>query len=187
MAFFDELGKKLTDGGQKAAEQARAFAEVNKLNSQVSEQEKKITQFYAQIGRDYYEAHTNDPEDCVKASVEAINLAKQTIEKLKAQITAIKGDSTCPKCGAAISKGTVFCSQCGEKIPAAPEPFVEVVLKCPSCGTAVEAGQRFCVHCGCTLPDTAEEAQPATKKCPECGAEVEADAICCTSCGQKLD
>lgn len=47
MAFFDELGKKLTDGGQKAAEQARAFAEVNKLNSQVSEQEKKITQFYA--------------------------------------------------------------------------------------------------------------------------------------------
>ena len=107
MAFFDELGKNSTDGGQKAAEQARAFAEVNKLNSQVSEQENKITQFYAQIGRDYYEAHTNDPERCVKASVEAINLAKQTIEKLKAQITAIKG-FTCPKCGAAISKGTVF-------------------------------------------------------------------------------
>ena len=123
MAFFDELGKKLTDGGQKAAEQARAFAEVNKLNSQVSDQEKKMRQVYAQIGRDYYEAHTNDPEDCVKASVEAINLAKQTIEKLKAQITAIKGGSTCPKCGAAISKGTVFCSQCGEKIPAAPEPL----------------------------------------------------------------
>ena len=51
MAFFDEIGKKITDGGQKAAEQARIFAEVSRLNGLITEQERIISQLYSRIGQ----------------------------------------------------------------------------------------------------------------------------------------
>lgn len=55
MAFFDEIGKKITDGGQKAAEQARIFAEVSRLNGLITEQERIISQLYSRIGQNYYD------------------------------------------------------------------------------------------------------------------------------------
>lgn len=193
MAFFDEIGKKITDGGQKAAEQARIFAEVNRLNGQVSEQERLISQFYTQIGKDYYEAHTEDPEECVQVSVEGINAAKQKIEELKAQIIAVKGAVTCPKCGAEISKGTVFCPQCGEKIPPVQEaPVPADMVKCPNCGNAMQKGQKFCIHCGTALPtepivEMVEVESTSANICPGCGSEVEPGTRFCMTCGQKLD
>lgn len=193
MAFFDEIGKKITDGGQKAAEQARIFAEVNRLNGQVSEQERLITQLYTQIGKDYYETHKEDPEECVQTSVEGINIAKQKIEELKVQIIAVKGAVTCPKCGAEISKGTVFCPQCGEKIPPAPEaPVPADMVKCPKCGNTMQKGQKFCISCGSALPaepivEMVETEAVPENICPGCGSKVEPGTRFCMTCGQKLD
>ena len=193
MAFFDEIGKKITDGGQKAAEQARIFAEVNRLNGQVSEQERLIAQLYTQIGKDYYEAHKEDSEECVRSSVEGISIARKKIEELKVQIIAVKGAVTCPKCGTEISKGTVFCPQCGEKIPPAPEASVPAnMVKCPNCGNSMQKGQKFCIHCGSAMPAespayTLETEETPANICPGCGSEVEPGTKFCMTCGQKLD
>ena len=42
MSFFDNFSKKISQAGQGAAQSAKNFAAVTKLNSMVSDEEKKI-------------------------------------------------------------------------------------------------------------------------------------------------
>ena len=115
MAFFDEIGKRITDGGQKAAEQARIFAEVNRLNGQVSEQERLISQLYTQIGKDYYEVHKENPEECVLSSVEGIS-ALPTESVVETVETEAAPANICPGCGSKVEPGMKFCMTCGQKL-----------------------------------------------------------------------
>lgn len=54
--------------------------------------------------------------------------------------------STCPGCGAAVSRGK-FCGSCGRSL----EP-----RSCRSCHAALDAGSRFCVQCGAAVMDAAD-------------------------------
>ena len=56
MAFFEQLGKRLADAGQGVAQQTKNLADVTRLNSAISEKERKISQLYLAIGQSYYEA-----------------------------------------------------------------------------------------------------------------------------------
>jgi class 3 adenylate cyclase len=47
----------------------------------------------------------------------------------------------CSSCGAAVSEGAKFCSQCG----------FALTKQCPSCGTAFAPGSKFCAECGTKL------------------------------------
>jgi hypothetical protein len=44
----------------------------------------------------------------------------------------------CPKCGAQIPVGQLFCSTCGQRFE----------YRCRHCGTAVETSSGFCINCG---------------------------------------
>jgi class 3 adenylate cyclase/tetratricopeptide (TPR) repeat protein len=50
----------------------------------------------------------------------------------------------CSNCGAGVSEGAKFCSQCGFALP----------MRCPSCGTAYASGAKFCAECGTKLDET---------------------------------
>lgn len=52
--------------------------------------------------------------------------------------------TSCGQCGAEVTRGAKFCSECGAQMqPPAAGPSA-----CPSCGGEVKAGARFCGHCG---------------------------------------
>src|ERR1051326_3563715 len=55
----------------------------------------------------------------------------------------------CFSCGADLTEGAKFCSQCGSAL----------TNRCPSCGTAYTSGSRFCAECGTRLD---EKSSPAT-------------------------
>ena len=187
MAFFDEIGKKITDGGQKAAEQARIFAEVSRLNGLITEQERIISQLYSRIGQNYYELHKLDAEACVQAEVEGITMAEKRIEEIKAQIALVKGVESCPKCGCEIAKGTVFCPQCGERIPEiSSKERSENMVNCSKCGKAVPMGQKFCIYCGSLISEN-DQGDTSKKICSGCGAEVEPGSKFCMKCGQMIE
>ena len=46
----------------------------------------------------------------------------------------------CTGCGAALTAGAKFCSNCGQK--------QEAANACPGCGNAVQPGAKFCANCG---------------------------------------
>ncbi len=49
MALFDQLGKKLAQTGQSAVKKTKDMAEVAKINSMISDEEKSINNNYYQI------------------------------------------------------------------------------------------------------------------------------------------
>lgn len=83
----------------------------------------------------------------------------------------------CPSCGASVTPGEMFCSECGSRLAAptpepvaAPEPVVapEPVTvataskgQCPFCGAAANPKDEFCYACGAQLAGGATIAQPA--------------------------
>lgn len=158
MAFFEQIGKKLTDAGQNVAQQTKNLADRTQLGSAISEKERNIAQLCSALGREYYEAHKAD-ESCEFAEkVARINALYAEIAQNREKISQIKGVVKCESCGADVPANAAFCNACGTKVvrpepPAAPAAPVGRV--CPACGCAVGEENAFCNHCGAKL-DAAE-------------------------------
>ena len=84
--------------------------------------------------------------------------------------TSPKTGFPCPKCNAEMVKGSLFCSLCGTKIPAADT--------CPSCKTQLSANEVFCHQCGTKIISAAI--------CPSCEAPITAGMKFCPKCGRTL-
>ena len=155
MAFFEQLGKKITDAGQGATQQAKNFAEVTRLNSAISDKEKQISQIFTEIGQSYYENHKSDPQAEDIERITAINMLDAEMRQCREKIKKIKGVTKCPNCGEDVPFNAAFCNACGAKIPPT-EPMgydadSEPTVLCPMCGKPVSASNLFCNHCGAKL------------------------------------
>lgn len=197
MSFFDNIGSKASAAGQAAAEKARNFAEVNRLNGVISDHEKRISRLYFEIGQSYYERHKGDPEAEELERIAAITDTNEKIAVCREQIKTLKGVEKCPNCGADVQNGSQFCNNCGTRMPpASMKTAPKAGLTCPTCGAAVAEGNLFCNNCGTKLaptpapapaPAPAEPAVEESKRsCPNCGTELEPDAAFCFNCGAKL-
>lgn len=204
MAFFDDFGRKTL---QKTQE----IAEITKLNSMISDEERRINQLYYQIGKQYAALHRNDCEDVFYTSVMAIAGAETKIAEYKARVQEIKGVQRCEKCGAEVPRGAAYCNACGAAMPRQPQADLGDYIKCTNCGTAIKKGMRFCTNCGtpvaaastpvappaatyAPVPKTPEFAPaqnaPAgaadSAHCPACGAAVGAGMSFCIECGTPI-
>lgn len=199
MAFLDQFSKKVSQVGQGAAQSAKNFAAVTKLNSMISEEEKKVNNLFYQIGKTYFETNSQNPAENLAGYVSAVTEALQTIETYKEQIKETKGITNCPNCGAEVSYSSSFCNSCGAKIPQQPQtrPQNDNTVRCSNCGNYVPKGYKFCTACGNVMNVPAEDSvvtaesdapaeESAAAVCPSCGKEVNSDMAFCTGCGQKL-
>lgn len=133
MAFFDDLGKKLSIAGQTAVEKTKKVADIAKLNSYIYDEEKKIENNYREIGKLYITMHAEEPEAEFRGLIAGIRESEEKILGFRHQITEIKGVVSCPKCGAEVPVNAVFCSSCGAPMPseapaeeAVEEPVIPV-------------------------------------------------------------
>ena len=126
MAFFEELGKTLSDKGKEAAKKAKDLTEALQLKSQLSAEKEKVNQAYITLGRAYYDSHDASAEETYAAEFEVIRAGLMKMAELEDEICELEGSRICAECGAKIEKGAMFCSRCGAKMPPKPET-VEVV------------------------------------------------------------
>ena len=126
MAFFEELGKTLSDKGKEAAKKAKDLTEALQLKSQLSAEKEKVNQAYITLGRAYYDSHDASAEETYAAEFEVIRTGLMKMAELEDEICELEGSRICVECGAKIEKGAMFCSRCGAKMPPKPET-VEVV------------------------------------------------------------
>ena len=154
MAFFEQLGKKLTDAGQGVAQQTKNFTEVTRLSGAISEKEKRVNQLLGSLGKAYYERHQNDPSAIEPEIIKELNTLNMEIIQCREEIKQIKGVVKCPRCGEEVSLNAAFCSVCGERIPQEPAVYENVgqgTQICPQCHSVVSAGNRFCNRCGAKM------------------------------------
>ena len=106
---------RLADAGQGVAQQTKNLADVTRLNSAISEKERKISQLYLAIGQSYYEAHRQDAAAECPQQIEQIDQLHEEIAQHREEIKQIKGVVKCSACGAEIPLHAAFCNVCGAK------------------------------------------------------------------------
>ena len=137
-------------------------AESARLNSLVSEQEKKIKTICQELGKLYLSLH--GPEDCEPALADYVKEAGECYQKiadLREKIRVLKGLRQCPHCGAQIPAGTAYCGSCGKRVDEAPIQE-DNAKRCGVCGSILREGLMFCTSCG--APVLAAEAAGARQQ-----------------------
>ena len=62
MAFFDELGKVISDKSKEAANRVKDITGVLQLKSKLSAEKDKINKAYITLGKAYYDRHEGELE-----------------------------------------------------------------------------------------------------------------------------
>ncbi len=162
MAFFDDLGKKISKAGQSAVQKTKELADIAKLNSSISDEERRIDDSYREIGKLYDSLRGSDPEVDFAPLIASVRESEEKIKEFRQQIKDIKGVVCCEKCGAEVSSNAAFCSACG-----APMPVVVPV--------EVEASQVQNVEDGAAQAQTAETGA-AEEQTAETGTQAQTGA-----------
>lgn len=200
MAFFDDLGKKLSQAGQTAVQKTKEMTDIARINGMISDEEKKVNNNYYQIGKLYVAMHQTDFESDFAEMMTAIKESETKIRDYKQQIQDIKGVVRCEKCGAEVVSNVAFCSSCGAPMPKQDTSANNGnLIKCTGCDAMVDKNMRFCTSCGKPTADIVKDAndipsvinestaEPVTNRCPNCGVAITEGLAFCTECGTKLN
>ena len=191
MAFFDDLGKKISSSGQEVFQKGKNLVNTSQINSKISDEEKKLSSTYSQLGTKYFELYAQHPHEGLKELVDSINESIEAIANYSEQVNSLKGLVSCTSCGTLSSGESAFCSKCGTKLPELvkfdPKTSEPDFIVCPSCGRDTNAELGFCTFCNLNLKESAEEPSEnmnaSLKICRECSALLPDDSAICTECG----
>ena len=154
MAFFDELGKRLSGTASKVQEMTRDGIELTKLQQEQKRLENEIEKDELALGKLARHLLKDSDDPAVKAIIDKLNSEEADLKAVFDRRDYIKSLGRCPACGTAVQSGSKFCPACGERIPEreAPDPVFKRENKdmefCPNCGATVRPGLKFCPMCG---------------------------------------
>ncbi len=113
MAFFDELGKVLSDKSKEAASKVKDITGVLQLKSKLSAEKEKVNKAYITLGKAYYDRHEASLEEDFPGEFRTIQAGLVKIAALEDEIAELEGTRVCAECGAKVEKDAMFCSRCG--------------------------------------------------------------------------
>ena len=200
MAFFEEMGRKLSQTSQDVVQKTKDTTEISRINGMIIDEEKTISLMFDQMGKSYFDAHKDDEAPEFAALINKIKESRAKIEEHKENIKRIRGIMPCPHCGQEINYGVPFCSFCGKRVnepvqetPAEPEVPANL---CVNCGNVLAEGMLFCTSCGHKVgepvaqpePEVAPVVEPEVPQnlCVNCGHPLADGVLFCTSCGHKV-
>lgn len=130
MSFFDKVKgvandavAAVSDAANDVTKSAKEMNEKSKLNRAIKNEEAKISNLYAVMGKKLYETNTTAPAG-FEDQFNGINTAKNEIARLQEELSAIDASSKCPKCGTKISPNQKFCQSCGCNLESFQKPVV---------------------------------------------------------------
>jgi len=121
MGLFDGIGKKIAQTGQDTVNKAKSLAEIAKINGQITEEQRALTAFFAQIGEKYYKLYKDAPSGEFIQLCDRITASQIRIAELQTDVQRLRNTKLCPKCGAVCASNVQYCSSCGAQLPQ-PEP-----------------------------------------------------------------
>ena len=159
---------------------------VNTIKDQITAKEKEIQDNFTKLGEVYYVKYAKDPDGDFSELCQEIETQYQEINQMEQKILdlTLEDPKICPQCGTKNAKDSLFCGECGCKLPEEDEDKNENV--CPNCGGLLQEGDKFCRSCGTKIADQpTQPEEPQQRHCKNCGELLEEDAIFCIYCGTK--
>ena len=139
MAFFDELGKVISDKSKEAANRVKDITGVLQLKSKLSAEKDKINKAYITLGKACYDRHEGELEGKFADEFHTIQAGLVKIASLEDEIAELEGTRVCAECGAKVEKNAAFCSRCGAPMdsttsadvhePEEPEEMQETIFE----------------------------------------------------------
>lgn len=148
MDYFNDLGRKVLETGQNVLQKTKSISDTGKLNSMISDEERKINNNYLKIGKLYFSIYKNEYEEKFSEMINAIKESEEKIQNYRKEIQDIKGIECCEICGSKVPKDAVFCSSCGGLINKKKISETMNFTKCQNCGAMVSKNMRYCTACG---------------------------------------
>ncbi|MCD8384090.1 MAG: zinc ribbon domain-containing protein [Clostridiales bacterium] len=173
MAFMDQV-RKTWMGTKNMGDNAA-------LSGEIGERERQIEQLYAQLGRQYYETHGEEPEPELAPVVQQIDGALEELRDRKRLLQEKLGLTNCPQCGREVPMVNPYCSYCGCRLPQRKQTV------CRVCGASLVEGALFCIACGERVPQQTQPPEPTQaqpqESCPRCGTVRKEGVRFCPTCG----
>ncbi len=116
MAFLNDLKRGLSVTGQTVVQKTKEVGETIQIKSQINTEKETITRLYAAIGKQIFDAATEESEQKFFTEFASIRKAMNKVTELEATLTGVDGCIFCPECGARIAKNSKFCMKCGNAI-----------------------------------------------------------------------
>ena len=206
MAFFEDLGKKLSGVGQSAVQKTQNATDSIRLNNQINEEERKINAAYLNIGKRYVELHGSKMEPEFAAWIQEIEGCQQRINECRVQVRRNKGLTVCTNCGAEIPEMSPFCKLCGAKNVVAEQLAAQraaeeeakrqaeaerqaaaaAANRCTKCGHPLNPGTAFCTNCGAPVAAPTPTPTPTPAPAAPTPAAAPAAEAICKKCGKPL-
>ena len=113
MAFFEELGKVISDKSKEAAGKVKDLTGVIQLKTRLSSEKEKVNKAYIALGKAYHDRHESSAEEELSAEFETIRNGLIKMAELEDEIAELEGTRVCAECGAKVERNAAFCSKCG--------------------------------------------------------------------------
>ena len=106
---------------------------VNTIKGQIADKEKEIQENFTKLGEVYYVKYAKDPDGDFSELCQEIENQYQEINQMEQQILdlTLEDPKICPQCGTKNAKDSLFCGECGCKLPEEKEEQEENI--CPNC------------------------------------------------------
>lgn len=177
MAFWSDLGKKISDTTQSVVEKTKTSTDTMRLNGLISDEERNVQRIYAEIGRKYMELHGADGDPDFAGLMQEYQTSKAKMEEYRSQIRRNKHLLICAGCGAEIPETVLYCTRCGAENPVGKRLAEEQRQREEAERAAREADLQ-----AAAVPPT----EPQPEFCARCGQPRTAGAMFCTFCGAQF-
>ena len=177
MAFWSDLGKKISDTTQSVVEKTKTSTDIMRLNGLISDEERNVQRIYAEIGRKYMELHGADGDPDFAGLMQEYQTSKAKMEEYRSQIRRNKHILICAGCGAEIPETVLYCTRCGAENPVGKRLAEEQRQREEAERAAREADLQ-----AAAVPQT----EPQPEFCARCGQPRTAGAMFCTFCGAQF-
>lgn len=138
--FFDKLTANVTNVSRIGIQKAKNMSEANSLGNEQKSEKRNIQNQYAEIGRQYYEQHKNDPDAMYPDQIASIIASEKRIEELEVQIAAVRAREP--------ELVEVPDTTPAPKPAAAPAPTGEPTsMVCMQCGSTYGTDKKMCTVC----------------------------------------
>ena len=177
MAFWSDLGKKISDTTQSVVEKTKISTDTMRLNGLISDEERNVQRIYAEIGKKYMELHGADGDPDFAGLMQEYQTSKAKMEEYRSQIRRNKHLLICAGCGAEIPETVLYCTRCGAENPVGKRLAEEQRQREEAERAAREADLQ-----AAAVPQT----EPQPEFCARCGQPRTAGAMFCTFCGAQF-